>query len=1202
MTTRPAIPVEVQREILFEARHRCAVCCEPTPLERAHIRPWSKSKDHSAVNLIALCANCHERADNEPWGEDYLRRYKKSPCALAAHAMPIVTAEQRAMIDMVISAEPDSMTDRQRMRLVSMMAAYAGVHITEIHVLSVTRTNSSRIRIDVPASVAHKIVSGFEQRDPNLKAFLEDFELLRVDSVRSEGVHIAPPSAHTDVTEKGLETLIVRHMTGTDGLNIEPGAHTDMLESSDYVYYAGSPKDFDRTYAIDVPQLFAFLRATQPDAFRRLAITDASDSKDINCLKFLTRVSSEIGKRGVIDVIRKGIEHHPAGHFDLFYGAPSEGNAKAVALHARNRFSITRQLAYSADEARRALDLCLFINGLPVATFELKNSLTKQTVDDAVEQYRRDRDPRERLFEFGRCVVHFAVDDSEVRMCTELKGKGSWFLPFNKGYNDGAGNPPNPLGMKTDYLWKEVLTTSGLTDILENYTQIVEVKSEKTGKKKRTQVFPRYHQLGVVRQALGDVREHGSGKRYLIQHSAGSGKSNSIAWLSHQLIGARRAGKEVFDSVIVVTDRRILDDQIQKTIKQFMQVGATVGHAKHSGDLRKFIEQGKKIIVSTVQKFPFILDEIAGEGGKTFAIVIDEAHSSQGGRSSAAMNEALGDRHETDKEDPEDVVNKALAARMAGRKMLTNASYFAFTATPKNKTLEMFGEPLPPDAQGKVKHKPFHSYTMKQAVDERFILDVLKYYTPVDSYYKLVKKIEGDPEFDTKRAKKKLGRYVESHDHAIRLKAEIMVDHFHEQVMAAGKIGGQARAMVVSNGIERAVQYYRAIQAYLVERKSPYQAVVAFSGEHEYGGEKISEASLNGFSSNDIADKIQSDPYRFLICADKFQTGYDEPLLHTMYVDKALSGIKAVQTLSRLNRAHPQKHDCFVLDFQNNSEGITYAFQDYYRTTLLAEETDPNKLHDLKAALDGAQVYAPEQLQDLVQLFLAGAQRDKLDPILDDCVAVYTTTLDEDEQVDFKGKAKVFCRTYDFLASILPATNAEWEKLSILLNLLTPKLPAPKEEDLSSGILEAIDMDSYRVEKKAVMKIALQDAGSEIAPVPTTGGGHKAAPELDRLSNILKSFNENFGTLFTDADRVAKRIRDEIAPKVAADAAYKNAMENTPHTARMAHDQALGKVMQSLLLDDTQVYKQFVENDSFRRFLGDMVYQLTTSTAREDLP
>ena len=1005
----------------------------------------------------------------------------------------------------------------------------------------------------------------------------------------------------TDISEKGLEGLIVRAMTGRTDLLVPP--HTpngfDAPVAAGTGWLLGDPRHYDRGFCVDLVQLRGFLELTQPKTAQALALDSDSPTRR----QFLARLSGEIGKRGVIDVLRKGVSHGPH-HLQLFYGTPSPGNAKAAELHAQNRFSVSRQFAYSNDETRRALDLGLFINGLPVATFELKNSLTKQTVTDAVEQYRRDRDPREPLFGFGRCVVHFAVDDSEVRMCTELKGKGSWFLPFNQGHHDGAGNPPNPHGLKTDYLWREVLTPSGLTDILENYAQIVENKDPRTGKKKRKQVWPRFHQLQLVRRALADVSAHGAGKRYLIQHSAGSGKSNSIAWLAHQLIGLKRdgdaEGHEIFHSVIVVTDRRILDSQIQATIKQFMQVGATVGHAQRSGDLRKFIEEGRKIIVSTVQKFPFILDEIGCEAGKSFAILIDEAHSSQGGKTSAAMSEALGGRAAAnaaaaDEEgpDPEDTVNEALERRMAARKMLTNASYFAFTATPKNKTLEMFGEPLPPDGEGKVKHRPFHSYTMKQAVDEGFILDVLKAYTPVDSYYKLVAKVESDPEFDTKKATKKLRRYVESHDHAIRLKGEIMVDHFHEQVIAAGKIGGAARAMVICNGIERAIQYFHAFKAYLLERKSPYQAIVAFSGEHDYGGGKVSEASLNGFSSGEIADKIQEDPYRFLICADKFQTGYDEPLLHTMYVDKPLSGVKAVQTLSRLNRSHPKKHDCFVLDFQNNSEGVTLAFQDYYRTTLLAEETDPNKLHDLKGALDGSQVYAPTQVLEVVENFLAGADRDThIDPILDACRAVYEEQLDEDGQVEFKGKAKAFCRTYAFLSSVIAYSNAEWEKLSIFLDLLTPKLPAPKEEDLANGILEAIDMDSYRAEKQAAMKIALADEDAEIEPVPTDAGGRKPDPELDRLSNILQAFNDQFGTLFDDGDRVVRRIREDIAPKVAAEAAFQNAKANTPHTARMAHDAALGRVMQVLLKDDTQVYKQFVENESFRRAVTDMVFTI----------
>jgi type I restriction enzyme R subunit len=695
-----------------------------------------------------------------------------------------------------------------------------------------------------------------------------------------------------------------------------------------------------------------------------------------------------------------------------------------------------------------------------------------------------------------------------------------------------------------------------------------------------------------VRKLLADAGQHGAGKRYLIQHSAGSGKSNSIAWLAHQLIDLRRADAEVFDSIIVVTDRVLLDHQIRDTIKQFAQVGATVGHARNSGDLRKFIESGKKIIISTVQKFPYILDEIGSEQRhRTFAIIIDEAHSSQGSRTSAKMSLSLSEAgaEPDDDEELEDKINRLIEAK----KLLPNASYFAFTATPKNKTLELFGDP---DPEGdKTRHRPFHSYTMKQAIQEGFILDVLEHYTPVESYYKLIKTVESDPEFDTKRATKKLRHYVESHDHAIRLKAEIMVDHFHEQVWDLRKIGGEARAMVVTSGIARAIQYYEAISAYLAERKSPHKAIVAFSGEHDFGGKSVTEASLNGFPSGDIPDRFQEDPFRFLVCADKFQTGYDEPLLHTMYVDKALSGIKAVQTLSRLNRAHPKKHDVFVLDFMNGADTIEAAFADYYRTTILSDESDPNKLHDLKAALDAHQVYDPPQVDQLVALYLDGADRDRLDPILDACVAVYKDDLDEDGQVDFKGKAKAFLRSYGFLSSILSYPDAGWEKLSIFLNFLVPKLPAPLEPDLSKGILETIDMDSYRVEKQAAVKIQLPDDGGEIDPVPTTAGGRKPEPELDILSNIIKAFNDMFGTVpWTDADRVHKLITEDIPARVAADPAYQNAKgQPDKQNARIEHDKALGRVMTGLLQDDTELFKQFMDNDSFRRWLTDTVFTLT---------
>ena len=989
----------------------------------------------------------------------------------------------------------------------------------------------------------------------------------------------------TDTTERGLENLIVAALTASSERSHGVASARGLYGSGGWIL--GDWRDYEREYAIDLKQLSEFLTASQPAVAEAAQLTEDGPARR----KFLARLQGEITKRGVVDVLRKGLQHG-AHHITLFHASPTPGNRKAEEQFALNRFSVTRQVRYSREATQLALDMALFINGLPVATFELKNSLTKQTVADAVEQYKNDRDPRELLFQFGRCLVHFAVDDAEVRFCTELKGKASWFLPFNKGWNDGAGNPPNEHGLKTDYLWKQVLTRAGLTGIIENYAQIVEEKNEKTGRVTRSQIFPRYHQRDVVMALLADAQARGAGQRYLIQHSAGSGKSNSIAWLSHQLVGLQqeRNDQPVFDSVIVVTDRRILDKQIRDTIKQFAQVKATVGHAEHSGDLRQFIAAGKKIIITTVQKFPHVLDEIGSEhAGRRFAILIDEAHSGQGGRTALAMNRALAGNDEDEDESTEDRINTLMEAR----KLLPNASYFAFTATPKNKTLELFGVPMP-QTDGTVKHRPFHSYTMKQATEERFILDVLKHYTPVNSYYKLIKKIEDDPKFDASRAKKKLRRYVESHDHAIRLKAEIMIDHFHQDVLARQKIGGQARAMVVTSGIERAIQYYHAISEYLIERKSPVRAIVAFSGEHEYGGKKVTEASINGFASSLIADRIAEDPYRLLVVADKFLTGYDEPLLHTMYVDKGLSGIKAVQTLSRLNRAHPKKSEVFVLDFMNDADTIKASFEPYYRTTLLSDETDPNKLHDQKSALDGYQVYSPEQVERLVDLFLAGAQRDKLDPILDACVATYNE-LDEDAQVDFKGKAKAFVRTYAFLSAILPYTQADWERLSIVLNLLVPKLPAPKEEDLSRGILETIDMDSYRVEKQAAMKIALADADGVLDPVPDGGGGGKRDPELEPLSNILKTFNDQFGNIsWQDEDRVRKLITEDIPQRVAADTAYRNAQANSgAANARIEHDKALGRVLIDFMKDDTELFRQYSDNDSFRKWLADTVFGMT---------
>ena len=859
-------------------------------------------------------------------------------------------------------------------------------------------------------------------------------------------------------------------------------------------------------------------------------------------------------------------------------------------MFEKNIFSVTRQLQYSMDATRLALDICLFINGLPVITFELKNQLTKRDVDDAVEQYKTDRDPRELLFQFKRCMVHFAVDDARIKFCTKLDGKSSWFLPFDKGYNDGAGNPPNPDGLMTDYLWKDILTKLKLSRIIENYAQVVVEEDPETKKKSVKQIFPRYHQLDCVEKLLADVKENGIGKRYLIQHSAGSGKSNSISWLAHQLIGLEQDGHPMIDSVLVVTDRRILDKQIRDNIKQFMQVANTVAWAEHSGDLRKAIQDGKRIIVTTIEKFPYVVPDIgASHKQNRFAIIIDEAHSGQSGRNSAQMNLALSGLASEDEMDNEDKIN----AMMEGRKLLTNASYFAFTATPKNKTLETFGVPYQDGDD--VKHRPFHVYTMKQAIQEGFILDVLKYYTPIASYYKLMKTVQDDPMFDKKRAQKKLRSFVESDSYTIAQKAEMMVEHFHEQVISKGKIGGQARAMVVTSSIPRCIEYYYAINKCLTNRHSPYKAIVAFSGEHKYQGQEpaLTSAAMNGFPDAKIPSTFKTDPYRLLIVADMFQTGFDEPLLHTMYVDKMLYDIRAVQTLSRLNRCHPQKHDTFVLDFFNNPAMIEEAFSRYYRTTLLSGETDPNKLYDLTATMEEYQIYSEAHVEKLVDLYLNGAERDRLDPILDACAAIYKD-LDTEDQIKFKSAAKAFCRTYGFLGAILPYGNADWERLSIFLNLLLPKLPSPRDDDFSEGILDAIDLDSYRLEAQECMSIKLEDADSEVPPVPAGKTGHIVNPEMDLLSIILNDFNDMFGNInWNDADNVRRQIL-EIPDMVAKDERYQNAMKNSDEqNARMESERALQQVIFAIMADNMELFKQFQDNPSFKKWLSDLVFNMT---------
>ena len=971
----------------------------------------------------------------------------------------------------------------------------------------------------------------------------------------------------SNTRENGFETLIVNALVNDCG------------------YDQGHTTEYNKEYAVDEGRLFRFLQETQADKLAELRILDSELEKE----RFFKQLDKKLKSDGVIELLRKGLRYKHL-KLDLFYVRPSAENPEAAMMYGKNIFSVIRQLQYSRFSPRLALDICIFLNGLPIITMELKNQLTKQNYKDAIKQYKNDRNPIEPLFSFKRCIVHFAVDDNEAWMCTNLKGDKSWFLPFNMGFHDGAGNPPNPNGIKTDYLWKHVLQKDTLSNIIENYAQVIEEVDENTGAKSYKQVFPRYHQLAVVTSLLADAKQDGVGNRYLIQHSAGSGKSNSIAWLAHQLVTLKGDNnREIFDTVIVVTDRINLDKQIRNTIRQFMQVSSTVGWAKNSSELKQLLEEGKKVIITIVHKFQFILDDISTQyRDRKFAILIDEAHSSQNGSLSAKMNMVLSGNVYDDEDDLEDKINTIIE----GRKMVKNASYFAFTATPKNKTLEMFGKKIR-QADGTVKPQPHYVYTMKQAIEEGFILDVLKYYTTVQSYYKLAKTVEDDPKFDKKRAQAILRYYVESDSYAIHEKSAIMVEHFHSEVISKGKIGGKARAMVVASSIKRAVQYYTAINQLLKERNSPFKTIVAFSGTTEWEGHPATEADINGFPSAKIERTFKTDPYRILIVANKFQTGFDEPLLHTMYIDKGLSDIKAVQTLSRLNRSYPDKNDTFILDFVNNSDIIKQAFDRYYKTTILSGETDVNKLNDLIDTMESIQVYSNDEVDRFVELYLNDAERDELDPILDRCVEVYSG-LTIEEQIEFKSCAKSFARTYNFLAAILPYGSVQWEKLAIFLNLLIPKLPYPQGEDYTEGLLDDVDLESYRAEAKETMQIQLDNENGEAGPIPVSTDIGIDVPELDTLSNILKEFHDIFGNIeWTDSDKVRKQISD-LPEIVSRDVAYQNAMRNSDkQNARAESDRATRSAILATMSSGVELYREIHENESFRRWILDMVFNAT---------
>jgi len=968
-----------------------------------------------------------------------------------------------------------------------------------------------------------------------------------------------------NTTEKGLETLIV-----------------DYLVNNNH-FQQGTSSDYNTDYALNTAHVEEFLRVTQPQKVAESLAFATTHNKH----NFFERLKNEISKRGAIDVLRKGYRYN-THLFDMYSPLPSELNDTAKEQYKKNIFCVVRQLHYSKTYTDLSLDVVVFLNGMPVITFELKNQFTGQNVSNAIKQYRTDRDPKDLIFMPKRCAVHFAVDDEQVMMCTELKGESSWFLPFNKGVEGSAGNPVNQNGLKTAYLWEEILTKHSLSDIIENYAQVIKIHDEKTGKVKSEKcIWPRYHQLDAVRFFVKNTHETSIGQRFLIQHSAGSGKSNTITWLAYQLVQQLKGTQPLFNSVIVVTDRVNLDKQIKGNILAFNQLGNIVGWADSSDALKRELKSGKKIIITIVHKFPFILDAIGKSlADRKFAIIIDEAHSSQNGSLSAKMNMALSGNTAQDEEDFEDIINSIIE----GRKMVKNANYYAFTATPKNKTLEMFGKPIQND-DGTKSFEPHHIYTMRQAIQEGFILDVLKNYTPYQSFYKVVKAVSDDPEFDKKQASKKLRWFVESRPETVEKKASIIVRHFLESVIGKGKIGGQARAMVVTAGIERAIEYYIAISKQLSQIGSTYMAVIAFSGEKEFLGKKMTESSINGFPSTDIEARMKQDPYRILVVADKFQTGYDEPLLHTMYVDKLLSDIKAVQTLSRLNRSHPKKADTFVLDFANDPEDIKLAFQKYYKMTSLAQETDPNRLNDLLQELDEYGIYSREDVKTFNKKYWMDAPREEMDPILDSCVARFKGCLSENQQIACKGSMKAFVRTYTFLAAIMPFNSQEWEMLNTFYKFLITKLPKLKIEDWTEGLLESVDFDQLRVVAKEDANIQLDNQNAEIYPIPTKRSGFITEADLEKLSNILDEFNTIYGSIEWQYPKDVREQILELPVLLKQNEAFRNAaLFSDADTAQMECNNALQDIIVRNMAAQSELSRYFLENEQFRAFLTGRVF------------
>ncbi len=1017
----------------------------------------------------------------------------------------------------------------------------------------------------------------------------------------------------TNTHEDGVEQLIERALVGSTieerrqhGITLA-AEFADRQQPGDYFYW-GRPEDFNKDVAVDTRRLWSFLEATQRDL-----LTKWRGRGEMH-----ERIEKEIKRKietvGSLEVLRKGIEvDNLQGdkRLRLFYPRPSQADSDAShILYGLNQFSVTRQATYSKLRPGNELDMVIYVNGLPIFTFELKNPWTGQTAKyDAIKQYREQRDPRDPMLMFGRCLAHFAIDKDEIYSCTRLSGRSSFFMPFNQGMpnGQGTGNPINPNGHKTSYLWERILRKDVIADLISNFAMMDYGESKKKQavphilRNAKKLIFPRYHQLDVVNRLLEEVGTKGVGGQYLIQHSAGSGKSNSIAWLALKLIKATpktmdaiRAialDRQLFQTIIIVTDRKVLDAQLTANVKAFASGKNIVTHADSSAQLRQAIEDGKRIILTTIQKFPYIVGDIADMKDNNFAVIIDEAHSSQSGIAADKLNASLGRDEDQNGGDIDELIDRLIQER----KMSANASYFAFTATPKRETLERFGVAMPDGS-----FRPFHLYSMKQAIEEGFIRDVLTNYTTYHSFYEVAKRTEENPEYDEARAQKLLRKMVEREPHTIAAKADVMLSHFDAKVFRSRKLAGKAKAMVVTKDIECAIRYYFALRKLAEERHLPYNILVAFSGTKEVDGVEYTEAGLNGFPDSKTPEEFEKTENRILVVANKYLTGFDQELLSTMYIDKPLGGVLAVQTLSRLNRISPENNkrneDIFVLDFFNTVDDMKAAFDDFYTSTTLDQATDPNVLSELRSTLLDLGVFTEEEVEQFNELFHRGAEQDELSPILDTAQNRYDNEIEwpENGKADFKMKCKQFVKVYSRIAALMVFDAPAWEKMYWYLRLLIPQLKVPQNGGIDiSDLLDNTDLNTYCLSRTALNEhIQLESEETRLdplAPKMVNGGGN----EEDRTAFdiILEHFNEKHmsGWEATPDEQRTKVVR--IAQLVTQQTQYQNTVVGNPDTEaaeRMFQD-ILNRAMAQQRNSDLSLYRQFRADETFRHDFANLV-------------